>query len=362
VTIRTLDAGGDKPVKGLTLDDEGNPFLGTRGIRLSLLKPDVFRVQLRALCRAAVRGNLKIMLPMVATPRDLAQGRAHLAAVVADLAARKVPYAEPPLGIMVEVPAAAIAIDRFDADFYSIGSNDLTQYVMAAARDIAALSDYADAADPAVLSLIARTVEHGKRAGREVSLPVRRCGVRSGHCSTPARCGLALLVGIGIIGRTGQGSDRGRARWVRVMADDGDRNEVNWVAEYKRILLRVLDLRPSGMRQRLADALGANRSFVSQITNPAYPVPIPPRHVEIIFDACRFPDAERRAFLEAYERAHPGRLQQPHRPSPHLRHVTLYVPDLNDPAKNAELDKMLSDMATRIAGLIAGRSEDDGKE
>ena len=87
-------------------------------------------------------------------------------------------YAEPPLGIMVEVPAAAIAIDRFDADFYSIGSNDLTQYVMAAARDIAALSDYADAADPAVLSLIARTVEHGKqhRAGGQ---PVRRRRLRS---------------------------------------------------------------------------------------------------------------------------------------------------------------------------------------
>jgi phosphotransferase system enzyme I (PtsI) len=170
VTIRTLDAGGDKPIRGLTIDDEGNPFLGTRGIRLSLLKPDVFRVQLRALCRAAARGNLKIMLPMVAIPRDLAEGRAHLGAIVADLAARKVPHAVPPLGIMVEVPAAAIAIDRFDADFYSIGSNDLTQYVMAAARDIASLADYADAADPAVLSLIGRTVEHGKRTGREVSL------------------------------------------------------------------------------------------------------------------------------------------------------------------------------------------------
>ena len=170
VIIRTLDVGGDKPVRGLTLDDEGNPFLGTRGIRLSLLKPDVFRVQLRALCRAATRGDLKIMLPMVATPRDLAQGRAHLAAVIADLAARKIPHVEPPLGIMVEVPAAAIAIDRFDADFYSIGSNDLVQYVMAAARDIASLSDYADAADPAVLSLVAHTVEHGKHTGREVSL------------------------------------------------------------------------------------------------------------------------------------------------------------------------------------------------
>jgi phosphotransferase system enzyme I (PtsI) len=170
VTIRTLDAGGDKPVKGLTLDDEGNPFLGTRGIRLSLLKPDVFRIQLRALCRAAMHGNLKIMLPMVAVPSDLARARAHLDEVVTELQAAKVPHRRPPLGIMVEVPAVAIAIDRFDADFYSIGSNDLTQYVMAAARDIAGLADYADAADPAVLSLIARTVEHGRETGREVSL------------------------------------------------------------------------------------------------------------------------------------------------------------------------------------------------
>lgn len=170
VTIRTLDAGGDKPVKGLTLDDEGNPFLGTRGIRLSLLKPAVFRVQLRALCRAAMHGNLKIMLPMVAVPSDLARGREHLDAVVAELQAAGIPHRRPALGIMVEVPAAAIAIDRFDADFYSIGSNDLTQYVMAAARDIATLADYADAADPAVLSLIARTVEHGRKTGREVSL------------------------------------------------------------------------------------------------------------------------------------------------------------------------------------------------
>jgi phosphotransferase system enzyme I (PtsI) len=170
VTIRTLDAGGDKPVRGLTLDDEGNPFLGTRGIRLSLLKPDVFRVQLRALCRAAPHGNLKIMLPMVAVPSDLARAREHLDAVVAELQAAKIAHRRPPLGIMVEVPAAAIAIDRFDADFYSIGSNDLTQYVMAAARDIATLADYADASDPAVLSLVARTVEHGKKTGREVSL------------------------------------------------------------------------------------------------------------------------------------------------------------------------------------------------
>jgi hypothetical protein len=139
------------------------------------------------------------------------------------------------------------------------------------------------------------------------------------------------------------------------MADDDRANEINWVAEYKRILLRVLDLRPSGMRQRLADALGANRSFISQITNPAYPVPIPARHIELIFDACRFPEADRRAFLAAYERAHPGRLQPPQGPSPHLRHVTIYVPDLNNPQKNAELDKLLGEFAVRVADLISGR-------
>jgi phosphotransferase system enzyme I (PtsI) len=110
------------------------------------------------------------MLPMVAVPGDLARGRAHLDAVAAELAGADIPHRRPPLGIMVEVPAAAIAIDRFDADFYSIGSNDLIQYVMAAARDISALADYADAGDPAVLSLIARTVAHGKQTGREVSL------------------------------------------------------------------------------------------------------------------------------------------------------------------------------------------------
>ena len=150
------------------------------------------------------------------------------------------------------------------------------------------------------------------------------------------------------------------------MAGDGEQaGEINWVAEYKRILLRMLDLRPSGMRQRLADALGANRSFVSQITNPAYPVPIPARHIELIFDACRFPEAERKAFLAAYERAHPGRLQQPRGPSPHLRHVTVYVPDLNDAKKNAELDKLVNDFATRVASMISGRSvpsADDGSK
>jgi len=170
VTIRTLDAGGDKPIAGLTDDGERNPFLGLRGIRLSLARPEVFRVQLRALCRATVHGTLKVMLPMVAVPSELDRANAMLDAEFAALKAEGIVCARPPLGIMVEVPAAALRAEDFDAAFYSIGSNDLTQYTMAAARDIGAVADLNDAGDPAVLALMARTVEAGRKRGVEVSL------------------------------------------------------------------------------------------------------------------------------------------------------------------------------------------------
>ena len=140
VTVRTLDAGGDKPIAGLTINGESNPFLGTRGIRLSLAKPGPFRAQLRALARAASLGAIEVMLPMVAVPGELLTARRWLKEEIERLEAAGVAVGRPPLGIMVEVPAAAIAIERFEADFFSIGSNDLTQYVMAAARDIDALS------------------------------------------------------------------------------------------------------------------------------------------------------------------------------------------------------------------------------
>ncbi|MGY4436301.1 phosphoenolpyruvate-protein kinase (PTS system EI component) [Bradyrhizobium sp. F1.13.1] len=106
VTIRTLDAGGDKPIAGLTIDNERNPFLGLRGIRLSLARPEVFRVQLRALCRAAVHGALKVMLPMIAVPSELDRANALLDAEFTALRAEGIACAHPPLGIMVEVPAA----------------------------------------------------------------------------------------------------------------------------------------------------------------------------------------------------------------------------------------------------------------
>jgi phosphoenolpyruvate-protein phosphotransferase (PTS system enzyme I) len=189
VTIRTLDAGGDKPVRGLTVARESNPFLGQRGIRLSLAHPDIFAVQLRALARAAAHGPLKVMLPMVTIPEELEAAAALLNAAVAELAVRGGRVRRPPLGMMVEVPAAALAIGAFEAEFYSIGSNDLTQYVTASARDVGAVAGLADVRNPGVLRLIREVAEHGRATGREVSV----CGDAAGE---PALVPLLLAAGI----------------------------------------------------------------------------------------------------------------------------------------------------------------------
>jgi phosphotransferase system enzyme I (PtsI) len=189
VTIRSLDAGGDKPIPGFTPDGESNPFLGLRGIRLSLARPDVLMVQFRALARAAVHGKLKVMLPMVTVPGELQAARRILDDAVAALAAEGVAHQRPPLGIMVEVPATALSIAAFDAAFFSIGSNDLTQYVTASARDIAAVARLADPANPAVLRLIAEVVGHGAASGREVAV----CGDMAGD---PAYTAALLAAGV----------------------------------------------------------------------------------------------------------------------------------------------------------------------
>ncbi|UGY20728.1 phosphoenolpyruvate--protein phosphotransferase [Bradyrhizobium septentrionale] len=185
VTIRTFDAGGDKPVPGFTLDGEANPFLGVRGLRLCLARPEIFAVQLRALARAAVRGNLKVMFPMVTSADELEAGRKLFADVVQRLQADGIAAMLPELGIMVEVPAAALAIASFKASFFSIGSNDLAQYVLACDRSNGALALLMDPLHPAVLELIARTAEHGRRAAIGVSL----CGDMAGD----PRCLPALL-------------------------------------------------------------------------------------------------------------------------------------------------------------------------
>ena len=192
VTIRTFDAGGDKPVPGYTLDGEANPFLGMRGIRLSLKHADIFKVQLRAILRAATLGPVKVMLPMVTSADDLERSRTLLESCHAELAAAGVIHAMPELGIMVEVPAVAMAPERFAAAFYSIGSNDLTQYATAAGRDSAETAHWADVAHPGVLAMIARTATYGAQAGREVSL----CGDAG---SDPALIPHLLQAGVRIV-------------------------------------------------------------------------------------------------------------------------------------------------------------------
>lgn len=173
VTIRTLDIGGDKPIAGLTPSGESNPFLGLRGVRLTLARADVFRTQLRALARAAVHGALKVMIPMVTVPEEIDQASVLFNQCVAELEAEGVACKRPQLGIMVEVPAAAIAPDLFtQAAFFSIGSNDLTQYVTAASRDDARVAALNDPSHPAVLRLIGQVA----RFGREANIPVSLCG------------------------------------------------------------------------------------------------------------------------------------------------------------------------------------------
>jgi len=177
VIVRTLDAGGDKPIEGLTEKDEKNPFLGIRGIRLSLRHEDVFRTQLRALVRASAYGNLKIMLPMVTVPQELNQAQEILDEVWLQERRKDSKLSKPPLGIMVEVPAAAMCIEDFEADFFSIGSNDLIQYVTACDRGEGKIDHLYTGANRAVFELIGKTIEHGRVNGKQVSL----CGDMAGQ-------------------------------------------------------------------------------------------------------------------------------------------------------------------------------------
>jgi phosphotransferase system enzyme I (PtsI) len=189
VTIRTMDAGGDKPIPGYTVDGEGNPFLGIRGVRLSLQHPEVLTIQLRALARAAALGPLKVMVPMITTPRELDHVRVLLDLAVNALRSSNVQCAMPELGMMVEVPAAALAIDLFDANFLSIGSNDLIQYVTASSRDSSRLAPLQDPLQPAVLRLIRTVVENADSR----QIPISLCG----DMASDERC-ISALLGVGL--------------------------------------------------------------------------------------------------------------------------------------------------------------------
>jgi len=133
-----------------------------------------------------------------------------------------------------------------------------------------------------------------------------------------------------------------------------DGSASNDVAEYKRLLQVICDNRPSGTRGRLALALNTNRSFVSQLVNPAYAMPIPAQHLQTIFEVCHFSPSERAHFLAAYDRAHPGRRDSPDDEKP-TRLVSLRIPDLGNPRRNRAIDELLAEYARHLIKFVAAQ-------
>lgn len=192
VTLRTFDIGGDKFVSTFQLPPEMNPMLGLRAVRLALSRPDVFLQHLRAMVRASAYGDVRIMIPMVAGLGELRQVRALLRQAQEEVRARGLACAEEiPLGVMIEVPAAAVLVDHFarEAAFLSLGTNDLIQYALAVDRTSRSLAYLASPFDPSILRLILNVI----RAGRDFERPVSICGAMA---SDPLAA--ALLLGLGM--------------------------------------------------------------------------------------------------------------------------------------------------------------------
>jgi phosphoenolpyruvate-protein phosphotransferase/dihydroxyacetone kinase phosphotransfer subunit len=192
VTTRTLDVGGDKELPYIHLPEEPNPFLGMRALRLSLARPDLFLTQIRAILRAADGFPCRIMFPMVADVEEIRKARNWVDKAHHELQKEDKPHAWPvELGIMVEIPSAALlaSVLANEVDFFSIGSNDLTQYTLAAERGNPALSHLADGLHPAVLKLISQVVEASHQAGKWTGI----CGELGGDPEATA-----ILVGLGV--------------------------------------------------------------------------------------------------------------------------------------------------------------------
>lgn len=167
VIIRTLDIGADKQCDYFRMEKEENPALGCRAIRICLTRPEIFKTQLRALFRASKYGKIAIMYPMITGVKEVQRIREIVEEVKAELTAQGIEYGEPEQGIMIETPAAAIVSDRLakEVDFFSIGTNDLTQYLLAVDRQNPALDEFCDIHHPAVLRMIELVVENAHRAG-----------------------------------------------------------------------------------------------------------------------------------------------------------------------------------------------------
>lgn len=195
VIIRTLDAGGDKPLGYLPLPPEENPALGLRGVRVGLWRPDLLKTQLRAILRASLEGQCRIMLPMIASLSELRAVRVLVDEAAADLGLKR----RPQLGIMVETPAAAVTADLLatEADFLSIGANDLAQYGLAMDRTNAQFAAQIDGLHPAVLRLIGQAAAGGAKHGRMVAV----CGALAFE---PAA--VPILIGLGVTELSGAAS------------------------------------------------------------------------------------------------------------------------------------------------------------
>ena len=192
VIVRTLDIGGDKPLPYLKMPKELNPFLGWRGIRISLEEPDIFKEQLRAILRASVYGNLKIMFPMISTLEEVKTAKNILNEAKEELRSRSIPFKEDiEVGIMIETPSAALMADALarEVDFFSIGTNDLTQYTLAVDRTNQKISGLYDALHPAVIRLINNTVKAAHKKGKWTGI----CGeLASDPEAVPILIGLSL--------------------------------------------------------------------------------------------------------------------------------------------------------------------------
>jgi multiphosphoryl transfer protein len=186
LVIRTLDVGGDKPLAYLPIPKEDNPFLGERGVRVALDRPEILRIQLRAILRASAFGRVSVMFPMISSLEEIRDAKAILAEE-----SQRLGIAPIPAGIMVEVPVTAVMAAQFanDADFFSIGTNDLTQYTLAMDRGHPKLAPYIDGLSPGVLQLINHTVRGGHAANR----PVAVCGGIASDVH-----GVPILIGLGV--------------------------------------------------------------------------------------------------------------------------------------------------------------------
>lgn len=192
VIVRTLDIGGDKPPSYIPFPDELNPFLGWRAIRISLDRPDLFRTQLRAILRAAVGHQARVMIPMITGLDELRRAREMLVEAQASLQRDGLDHAdELPLGIMIETPAAAMLADVLsqEADFFSLGTNDLTQYTLAVDRGNATIAGMFQPLHPAVLRLIRTAIESAHHAGKWIGM----CGEMAGM-----RKAIPILLGLGL--------------------------------------------------------------------------------------------------------------------------------------------------------------------